>query len=108
MGPAFALPRLGLTGAALAYGVATSAAAIATYLTCRAHFPLKFEGRTATALLGALLLLATVMIAANMLNFGWGRLLVTAAASAIWLVWSLTDEGAREMLAKLKRRRAAQ
>jgi O-antigen/teichoic acid export membrane protein len=106
-GAAFALPRLGLTGAALAYGFATSAAAIATYVTCRAHFLLRFEGRTATALL-RLLLLGTVMIAANMLSFGWGRLLITAAASAIWLGWTLTDEGAREMLAKLKRRRAAQ
>lgn len=103
-GSAFALPRLGLTGAAIAYGCATSAAAIATYVTCRAHFPLKVEGRTAVALVRGLLLLGTVMVAGALMAFGWSRLLVTAAACAIWLGWTLIDDGARELLAKLRRR----
>ena len=107
-GAALALPRLGLTGAAIAYGAATTLAAIATFATCRAHFPLKFEGRTAVALVRALLLLGVVMFAGSTMMFGWGRLLVAATATIIWLGWTLTDEGARGVLARLRERREVQ
>jgi len=107
-GAALALPRLGLTGAAIAYGAATTLAAIATFFTCRAHFPLKFEGRTAVALVRALLLLGVVMFAGSTVMFGWGRLLVAATATIIWLGWTLTDEGARGVLARLRERREVQ
>jgi len=107
-GAAVLLPRLGLIGAAAAYGAATTITSFATYVTCRSHFPLKFEGRTAVALVRALLLLGAVMIAGTLRSFDWDRLLVAAAAIAVWLAWTLTDEGAREVLTKVRRRRAAQ
>jgi len=107
-GAAILLPRFGLIGAAAAYGAATTITSFATYVTCRSHFPLKFEGRTAVALVRALLLLGAVMIAGTLRSFDWDRLLVAAAAIAVWLAWTLTDEGAREVLTKVRRRRAAQ
>ena len=107
-GAALALPRFGLIGAAAAYGAATTLAALATFVTCRAHIPLKFEGRTAVALVRGMLLLGAVMIAGSMMRFGWARLLAAAAATFIWLGWTLTDEGARDALAKFRRGRHAQ
>jgi len=43
-----------------------------------------------------------------MMRFGWARLLAAAAATFIWLGWTLTDEGARDALAKFRRGRHAQ
>lgn len=100
---ALALPRLALTGAALAYGIATSVAAIASFATCRAQFALKIEGRTAVALVRALLLLAAVMAAGFMLPFGIARLMVVAAAAIGWIGWTLTDKEVRDLLAKSSR-----
>jgi PST family polysaccharide transporter len=103
-GAALALPRLGLTGPALAYGIATSLAAIATFITCRRHFPLRLEARTGIALVRALALLGAVMAASHILAFGIARLLITATAVALWLGWMLTDAAAREFLRKVKLR----
>jgi len=49
-----------------------------------------------------------VMFAGSTMMFGWGRLLVAATATIIWLGWTLTDEGARGVLARLRERREVQ
>ena len=105
-GAAVALPYLGLIGAAAAYGAATSAAAIATFITCRFYFPLKLEPRTAISLLRALALLATATITGCLTQFGIQRILVVGVASLVWIVWTLQDEDAKEALSKLKIRRS--
>jgi O-antigen/teichoic acid export membrane protein len=105
---AIVLPSLGLTGAALAYGLSMTLTALAAFAACHFYFHMKFERRTALGLLRAAGLLGATMAAGFTLPFGPARLLVTAAASALWLVWTLRDEAAREALRKLRTRRAAQ
>jgi len=105
---AIVLPSLGLTGAALAYGLSMTLTALAAFAACHFYFHMKFERRTALGLLRAAGLLGATMAAGFTLPFGPARLLVTAAASAVWLVWTLRDEAAREALRKLRTRRAAQ
>jgi antigen flippase len=108
LGAALALPDLGLRGAAAAYGVSTTLTAFAAFVACRFHFRLKLEPRTAFALLRAAGLLGAVMAAGFLLPFAPPRLLVTAAAGAVWFAWTLQDEAAREVLTKFKLRRSAQ
>lgn len=106
-GAAFALPVMGLVGAAAAYGVATTLAAMATMVTCRLHFPLTLETRTALCLARAALLLGAAMAAGFLLPFGVERLLVVAAASGLWLAWTLQDPGGRQALARFGRQRSS-
>jgi O-antigen/teichoic acid export membrane protein len=98
-GAALALPSLGLTGAALAYGVATSAAAIATFVTCRAHFSLKLETPTAAGLVRALGLLGIAATAGFVLPFGIQRLAICGLAAIAWLLMTLRDANARQKIA---------
>ena len=50
-------------------------------------------------------LLGLAMAAGFIFPFGLARMTVVITASAIWLAWTLRDDEAREMMAKLKRRR---
>src|SRR5207237_6294617 len=93
-GAALALPYFGLAGAAAAYGTATTLWALATFVTCRFHFPLKLEARTALGLLRAAGLLGVAMAVGFMLPFGVVRLLIVAAACFVWFAWTLQDQGA--------------
>jgi antigen flippase len=103
-GAALALPCFGLAGAAGAYGLATTVAAAVTFVTCRFHTRLKFEARTALSLGRAIALLGVAMGAGFTFPFGITRLLIIGAAGLVWFVWTLQDEGAREMLLGLKLR----
>jgi O-antigen/teichoic acid export membrane protein len=102
---AFALPYLGLIGGAAAYLLSTTVTAIATFITSRAHFPMKLERRTNVALICGVGLVVAVMACGYVIPFGIRRLLVAAAAIAAWLAWTLRDEGAREALTRLDPRR---
>ena len=102
-GAAIALPRLGLIGAAAAYGIATTAATVATFVTCRGHFRLKLERETAVLLLRGFALLASTMVAGFLFPFGPERLGLTAAAALLWVFWTLQDKGARDLLARVGR-----
>jgi enterobacterial common antigen flippase len=95
------LPYLGLPGAACAYGLATTAAAIAAFVTCRSYVALRFERATAIALFRAAALLVAVMVAGFLLPFGLRRLLIVAAASLVWVLWSLRDDGAKAAMSRL-------
>lgn len=105
---ALALPPLGLIGAAAAYGTATTLAAVATFISCRRYVALRLEPRTALGLVRAVLLLGTAMIAGFVLPFGVLRIVIVAAAALIWLIWTMQDDGARELLEKAGLRRARQ
>ena len=103
-GAAIALPRFGLIGAAAAYGVATSAAAVVTFAVSRAYFPLKLEHETAISLLRGVALLVTVMVAGFLIPFGIERLALAATVALAWLVWTLLDKAAQENLARIRSR----
>jgi enterobacterial common antigen flippase len=103
-GAALALPYFGLAGAAAAYGIATSIAAIVTFVTCRHYFPLKLETTTALSLVRAVLLLGAAMAAGFAVPFGIRRLLIIGAASSVWLAWTLQDDGATDIISRLKLR----
>jgi O-antigen/teichoic acid export membrane protein len=105
-GAALALPYFGLGGAAAAYGIATTIAAIVTFVTSRHYFPLKLETTTALPLVRAMLLLGAAMTAGFTIDFGVLRLVLIGVACLVWLVWTLTDDGARELLSRLKLRRS--
>jgi hypothetical protein len=94
-----------LTGAAAAYGLATSAAAIATYLACRSSFEIKLERGTAKTLLRALALLIAVGLTCAMLSFTIVRLFVCALLVLLWCASTLQDDAARQMLARAWRAR---
>jgi O-antigen/teichoic acid export membrane protein len=100
IGAAVALPRFGLIGAAAAYGAATTASSVVTFVTCRAHFPLKFEGETAMSLLRGLALLAAAMVAGFLIPFGIERITMVAAVALVWTFWTLRTRGVRDFLAK--------
>jgi O-antigen/teichoic acid export membrane protein len=99
------LPRFGLTGAAAAYGLATSAAAIATYLACRSSFEIKLERGTAKTLLRALALLIAVGLTCALLPFALVRLALCALLALLWCAGTLQDDAARQMLARAWRAR---
>lgn len=103
-GAALMLPYLGLAGAAAAYGAATTLAAVVTFFTGRFYFPLRLEGRTGLCLIRAVALLGAAMAAGFIFPFGMTRLLASAAAAVVWLAWTLQDDGAKEILSKLKPR----
>jgi len=100
IGAAVALPRFGLIGAAAAYGAATTASSVVTFVTCRAHFPLKFEGQTAASLLRGLALLAAAMVAGFVIPFGIERITIVAAVALVWAFWTLRTRGVRDFIAK--------
>lgn len=102
---AIALPVFGLIGAVSAYGLFATLTAVLTFAACRSYFPLTLERRTFSALAGAIGLLGLAMAAGFIFPFGLARMTVVITASAIWLAWTLRDDEAREMMAKLKRRR---
>jgi len=104
VGAAFALPYFGLAGAAAAYGLATTLAAIVTFVTCRFHMRLKLEQRTALSLGRAIALLGVAMGAGFTFPFGAARLLIIGAGGFVWLALTLQDDGAREVLSRLKLR----
>jgi O-antigen/teichoic acid export membrane protein len=103
-GAALALPYFGIAGAAAAYGAATTAGAALTFMTARLHFALKCEPTTMVCLVRAVVLLGAAIGAGFLLPFGVARVLIIAAASLLWLAWTLQDDGAREMLSRLKLR----
>src|SRR5437868_6144158 len=79
-GAALALPYFGLMGAAAAYGIATTSAAIAILATCRFRFDLRLEPRTQLAIVRALALMATIMIVGWSFPFGMKRGLADGTA----------------------------
>ena len=107
-GAAAMLPPFGLTGAAAAYALATSAAAIATYLACRSSFAIKLERGTAKTLLRALALLIAVGLTCALLPFTIVRLSVCAVLVLLWFASTLQDDAARHMLARASRARPGQ
>ena len=102
VGAAIALPVFGLIGAAAAYGLFATLTAVLAFAACRSYFPLALERRTLSGLAGAVGLLGVTMAAGFIFPFGAARLIVVIAASGTWLAWTLRDDDAREMMAKLK------
>jgi enterobacterial common antigen flippase len=94
-GAYLALPSFGAMGAAAAYGLATTAAAIANLAACRLWLGLTLEIRTALAFVRAAALLAVVMAAGLFIPFGAERLLVAGAAALLWCLWTLRDDDVR-------------
>ena len=99
---AIALPVFGLIGAAAAYGLFATLTAVLTFAACRSYFSLTLERRTLSGLAGAVGLLGVTMAAGFLFPFGAARVLVVITASGAWLAWTLRDDDARKVIARLK------
>ncbi|NUR45983.1 MAG: hypothetical protein HOP91_07500 [Sphingomonas sp.] len=95
VGSYLALPSYGAMGAAAAYGVATTTAAIANLVACRIRLGITLERRTIVAFVRAAALLIGVMNAGLLIPFGVERLLVAGTAALLWCVWTLQDHEVR-------------
>jgi PST family polysaccharide transporter len=107
-GAAVLLPLLGLAGAAAAYAVATTAAAIATYVACRSAFEIRLEWGTAKILGRALALLIAVGLTCALLPFAVPRIGLCALLVALWCAAALRDDSARQILSRVWRARAGE
>jgi antigen flippase len=94
-GTAFALPVLGLIGAAGAYFLANAVNVIAAFTVCRSSFGIRFEPASRWALVRALALLAVVATIAFALPFGIARIALCAGASVLWVLLTLREKEAR-------------
>jgi len=104
-GAALLLPSLGLIGAATAYALATSTAAVTTYFVCRSSFAIRLERGTFKTLLRALALLIVAGLTCALLPFAIARLSICALLVALWCAGTLRDEFPRQLLGRAWRAR---
>lgn len=101
---ALLIPRMGLSGAALGYGMGTAIGALATGTAARMTFGIRVQREAIVAILLAAILLGLVGAACAYLPFGPRRLLAAALIAAAWLALTLRDAAARSTLTRLRDR----
>lgn len=98
IGAYIALPAYGVMGAAAAYGIGTTATAIANLAATRVRLRITLERRTTIAFARALALLGGAMAGGLLIPFGIERLLVAAAAALLWCLLTFQDAEVRSTL----------
>lgn len=106
-GAALLVPRSGLSGAATAYGVATSAAALLTFAVVHKRFSISLERATFWLFARAMGLLATIAAASALLPFGLLRLGLFAVALSVWAGFNARNPAVRTALLQLRARFAS-
>lgn len=98
------VPRFGLVGGAIAYGMGAAVGAVATGIAGRRAFAIGLDRLTAVALLRAAMLLAGVAATCALLPFGLARVLVAATLGAGWLALALRDAAGKAVLQRVRGR----
>jgi O-antigen/teichoic acid export membrane protein len=93
-----AIPRFGMIGAAVAYGVGTSLAALVNVIACRIHLGIGLDRHSLTAFGRALALLSAVILIALRWPFGLERLALTAVVTTLWACLTVLDPKAKAPL----------
>lgn len=105
VGLAFVLvPRLGLVGAALAYGIGAGFGMLATGTALVVAFGIDPDRQTQMSFLRAFVLLGAVGYVCSALPIGVTRIAICAVLGFAWLAWALRDPSARLVLDRLRRR----